>query len=111
MFYIVVSMPILAYGAMAMYPFIFVKRYEYRYDVTLMNHEKIHLRQQLEMLLIPFYIAYLLNYLWNLAYYRNHHQAYMNICFEREAYDNEMDLNYLKSRSFWRFLNYLNSKN
>jgi len=28
----------------------------------------------------------------------------MNISFEREAYANEKDLNYLKSRSLWQFI-------
>jgi hypothetical protein len=32
--------------------------------------------------------------------------AYRNISFEKEAYTNEKDLNYLQSRSFWKFLNY-----
>lgn len=104
--FIVVPLPFLAYSAMAIFPFIFVKRYDYRHDQTLMNHEKIHLRQQLEMLLIFFYVLYLGHYLYNLFKYRQHHEAYMNICFEREAYAHEWDLNYLRDRKFWAFLRY-----
>ena len=104
--YIVLTLPIMAYAAMAVFPFIFVKKYEYRYDVTLINHEKIHLRQQLEMLIVPFYIVYFLHYLFNLIKYRHHDTAYRNICFEREAYANELDLNYLGRRGFWQFLWY-----
>lgn len=32
--------------------------------------------------------------------------AYKNISFEREAYKNENDPNYLKSRPFWNFKNF-----
>jgi hypothetical protein len=104
--YIVVKMPILAYHAMAIFPFIFVKRYAYRHDYTLINHEKIHLRQQLELLILPFYILYMGHYFYNLVKYRNHHIAYMHICFEREAYAQEEDLNYLPTRKMWAFWRY-----
>jgi hypothetical protein len=33
--------------------------------------------------------------------------AYRNVVFEREAYENENDLSYLKSRSYWRFMSYI----
>ena len=33
--------------------------------------------------------------------------AYKNISFEREAYTHEKDLNYLKSRPLWNFINYV----
>lgn len=104
--YIVIPLPFLAYSAMAVFPFIFVKRSDYRHDQTLMNHEKIHLCQQLEMLLLPFYVLYVGHYLFNLLKYRNHDEAYRNICFEREAYDNDWDLNYLQTRRFWSFWRY-----
>lgn len=32
--------------------------------------------------------------------YKNHYQAYRNISFEREAFTNKKDLDYLKKRSF-----------
>ena len=74
------------------------------------NHEKIHLRQQLEMLILPFFIWYFLEYLVRLVQYKNKDLAYRNISFEREAYANETDLDYLKNRSFFRFLNYITLK-
>ncbi len=104
--YIVLTLPLLSYAGMAIFPFIFVKRHDYRYDQTLMNHEKIHLCQQLELLILPFYLIYVGHYLFNLLKYHNHHEAYINICFEREAYAHELDLNYLRKRSIWRFLRY-----
>ena len=48
--------------ALAFYPFIIMPRATVIDDI-LINHERIHLRQQLEMLLLPFYICYQ-NSLW-----------------------------------------------
>ena len=75
-----------------------------------MNHEKIHLRQQAEMLIIPFFIWYFLEYLVRFLQYKNAEKAYLNISFEREAYANEANLNYLKNRSFFQYWNYLTLK-
>jgi hypothetical protein len=72
----------------------------------LLNHEKIHFRQQLEMLVIPFFLMYILEYLFYLMIYRDHDKAYRTISFEREAYANQYDLDYLKKRPFWAFTNY-----
>jgi hypothetical protein len=93
-------------GGMALFPFILLKDAAYKHDAVFINHERIHLRQQLEMLILPFYILYLLNYLTNLLRYKNHNKAYLNIVFEREAYHNEHNLNYLKTRKFCTFLRY-----
>lgn len=82
---------------LAFWPFIFVPSTTVVDDV-LLNHERIHLKQQLEMLVIPFYIWYLI------ALYR---KGYMNISFEKEAYSNEKDLLYLKKRRTFAYLNYL----
>ena len=72
----------------------------------LINHEKIHIRQQLELLVLPFFIWYLVEYLFRLYQFKDRNKAYRNIVFEREAYENEKDLNYLQKRSFWNFLRY-----
>ncbi len=95
---------------MAFFPFILISQRHYRYDQVLINHERIHLIQQLETLILPFYILYLSNYIFNLLRYKEHHQAYLNMYFEREAYENENDLGYLRKRSPWSFLRYLGSK-
>ena len=72
-----------------------------------MNHEKIHLRQQLELLILPFYIFYTIEFLVRLIQYKNWYLAYKNLSFEREAYYNEFNLNYLKQRRIWQFIKYL----
>lgn len=66
----------------------------------LINHERIHLRQQLEMLVIPFYIWYLVEF---------YTKGYYNISFEREAYRNEHDPTYLRRRKPFAFLKYIRS--
>ncbi|TDE18586.1 hypothetical protein [Dyadobacter psychrotolerans] len=91
--------------AMALFPFVLVKRK--KPGTVLINHECIHLRQQLEMGLILFYIWYLAEYLIRLIRYRRHYLAYLHISFEQEAYRNEANSEYLRSRKFWSFLKYV----
>ena len=69
--------------------------------------ERIHLKQQRELLIIPFYFIYLLEWLLRTLLYLNSYRAYQNISFEREAYANERDMNYLSRRKAYSFLNYL----
>lgn len=97
------------YSAMAVFPFIFIKEDAMRNDAVLIHHEKIHHRQQLELLLIPFYLLYLINYLYNLARYRNHFKAYREIIFEREAFAMESEFEYLNTRPVFNFLRFLSA--
>ena len=78
-----------------LFPFIFVLEHR-SYDQALINHEKIHLRQQLECLIVFFYVIYILHYLYNLIALGSRKQAYRNICFEKEAYKYQHNLKYLK---------------
>lgn len=95
----------LNYGAMTLFPFIFIRK-----DIpperlsVLINHERIHIRQQLELLIFIFYLLYLLNYLINLIRYRNHDKAYREIIFEKEAFRHERELTYLNRRKLFQFL-------
>jgi hypothetical protein len=90
---------------MALFPFILVKRKSP--GRVLLNHECIHLRQQLEMGLVFFYVWYFAEYLIRLMQHRVHYLAYMHISFEQEAYRNEADLDYLLKRRWWAFLKYV----
>lgn len=92
---------------MALFPFILLRDKSLRLNERLINHEKIHLRQQLEMLVFPFYLWYFIEYMFRLIQYRNGNEAYLNISFEREAYQNDEDLEYLKNRSLFNFFKYL----
>jgi hypothetical protein len=91
---------------MALYPFILVRKHDFKDDKVLICHERIHLRQQLELLILPFYMLYLFNYLVNLLRYKDHHMAYLNIVFEKEANANQADPKYLMARPFWAWLKY-----
>ena len=94
-------------SGITLFPFILLRKKELLYNKTLLNHEKIHLRQQIETLVIPFYIWYLSEYYIKYLKYRDADKAYRNISFEREAYENDDNLNYLQKRKFWSFLKYL----
>jgi hypothetical protein len=98
------------YRGLAVFPFVFVKYEMDKRNSVFVNHEKIHLRQQLELLILPFFIWYLLEYCFRLIQYKNANLAYRNISFEREAYANESNSVYLKNRPFFRFLRYLDLK-
>lgn len=98
------------YRGMAVFPFVILKYDTDKQNAVFVHHEKIHLRQQLELLVIPFYVFYVLEYAIRLIQYKNKELAYRNISFEREAYANETHLNYLKNRPFFGFLNYLTLK-
>ncbi len=90
-----------------LWPFIIIKDSRLKEDTSFVNHEEIHLVQQRELLVIPFYIWYTLEYIVRLIQYKNANEAYRNISFEREAYYNEDDLFYLKYRKAWSFIKYL----
>ncbi len=94
-------------SGITLFPFILLKSSEMRHNKVLVNHEKIHFRQQLELLVVFFYIWYVVEYYYWYFRLHNHFLAYKHISFEREAYAMESDLDYLKTRKFWAFLKYL----
>ena len=93
--------------AIVVFPFIFLLDKRYKEDRYLLNHENIHIRQAAEMLVVPFYIWYAVEFWIRYIQYRKFREAYFNISFEREAYRNEQNLQYLKSRKLWAFRKYL----
>lgn len=94
------------FRGLTFYPFVFLADKDDKLNEVFINHEKIHIRQQLELLIVPFYLWYFTEYLIRFFQFRDRKKAYYAISFEREAYANEKDLEYLKSRPFWRFLRY-----
>ena len=107
--FVVINKYILArhFDGIVLWPFVFIKRKELKGNPVFMNHERIHLRQQLEMLVLPFFIWYFFEYLVRLIQCKNSIEAYNKISFEREAYEKEKDLGYIRKRRFWAFLKYL----
>lgn len=82
--------------ALTVFPFIFLNKKKEITEDTL-NHERIHIRQQLELLIIGFFILYFFEWLC---------KGYEDISFEREAYENESDIDYLKKRKMFAWVNY-----
>jgi len=95
------------YVGLTLWPFIIVKERVYKEDSVLINHEKIHLKQQQELLILPFYVWYVGEWVLRTLLYWNSYRAYQNISFEREAYAYEKDLGYPERRSSYSFLNFI----
>lgn len=70
------------------------------------RHEVTHWLQEREMLCIPFYIWYGLEYLIKLPFYGKE-EAYYNISFEREAYKNETLDTYNQTRPHFAWFKYI----
>lgn len=94
-------------SGITLFPFILLKRPEDLHNPILINHEKIHLRQQAELLVIFFYFWYVIEYYYWFFKLKNRFLAYKSISFEREAYAMEDDLNYLDERKIWSFWKYI----
>ena len=93
-------------SGITLYPFIILKN-ECSSDNEILNHEKIHIAQQKELLVFPFMLWYIIEFIIRLIIYWDSKKAYKNICFEKEAYDNDHDFNYLKTRRIFSFCKYL----
>jgi len=96
----------LGISGITLFPFIILRDKHLKLDKRILNHERIHIRQQVELLILPFYVLYLIEFAIGLIKYRNKTKSYMNISFEREAYKNDSDLDYLKDRRFWAWVKY-----
>ena len=122
--------PFRGFIAITLWPFIFVRRQTWtRFTNDVLRHKRIHGRQQVEMMLVGAVIAnilavsgcgwwsllalplflwlYGLEWLLGLFCFRNRKEAFRVISFEREAYDNELDADYLDKRQPFASLRYL----
>lgn len=95
--------------AIALWPFIILRTNTLLKNEVLIRHEKIHLRQQAELLLVFFYILYGLEFMYHYFLCRDRRTAYYRISFEREAYAQEQNEEYLKNRKLFAFINYCKS--
>ena len=86
--------------AICLFGFIFTVR---PLSKTELNHELIHVAQQKELLYLPFFLWYFLEWLVLLLKYRDHMEAYRHIRFEEEAYRHQDDLGYLKHRKHFAY--------
>lgn len=76
-------------------------RKEAKIDKKTLNHEQIHTAQMKELLYVFFYLWYVLEWIVRLFMKGN---AYRNISFEREAYDNDNNDRYLNGRRRFAWL-------
>ncbi|MCF6128238.1 hypothetical protein L1S35_01030 [Flavobacterium sp. AS60] len=95
------------FRGITLFPFIVVSEHDLKQNLILVNHEKIHIRQQIELLVLPFFIWYGIEFLVRWIISKDRDSAYRNISFEKEAYANEKQLDYLKQRTFWSFLKFI----
>ena len=88
------------YLAICLFGFVFSIR---PLNPTELNHELIHAAQQKELLYVPFFIWYGIE--WVILYfrYKDWENAYYNIRFEKEAFTHQRDLNYLMQRKHYNF--------
>jgi hypothetical protein len=123
--------PFKGFQAITILPFIFARNSAKWLKDYVLNHETIHLRQQLEVLIASaaviaalilifgwswwwmltsfgvYYAWYGIEWLVRLAICHDTHLAYKNIAFEQEAYLNEYDMTYLKNRKLFAWVEYI----
>ena len=128
------TIPFKGFQAITIWPFIFARNSAKWLKDYVINHESIHLRQQLEvfvvaacviallclmfgiswwwMCVVPlsYYAWYGIEYAIRSIIYVSKKEGYRNICFEQEAYLNERDFNYLPDRKAFAWMKYLGRK-
>jgi hypothetical protein len=88
------------YHAICLFGFIFSIR---PLNTTELNHELIHAAQQKELLYLPFFIWYGIEWIILYFKYKDWEKAYFHIRFEKEAYFHQHDYNYLNHRRHYRY--------
>jgi len=83
--------------AFTFYPWIITTKSE-KAQPSLMNHESIHLEQQKELWVVPFYFLYYLSSILLFLRYFTVKKAYLANIFEAEAYVYQDDFTYLTKR-------------
>ena len=97
--------PFKGFIAINLFGTLFVRNeYKGKVDDVIINHEQIHTEQMKEVGYLQFYILYLVEWVMNLI--NKKEDAYRSISFEREAYDNEKNLDYLKTRQKFNWKKY-----
>lgn len=91
----------------ACYPFIYITprivNDKKQFNVVV-NHERIHHAQQIELLVVPFFIWYFLEYAYYLILTFDSYEAYRKVRFERECYHYDHDPRYLSRRKPYAYL-------
>jgi Ca2+/Na+ antiporter len=122
--------PLKGYIAISVWPFVFARKDAHDLTEVDINHKSIHCRQQIEFmiisalvigilvlavhlslwwfLLVPFifYIWYGIEYFIRFVICGDNKKAYRGIAVEQEAYVNEDNLSYLKTRKWFAWIRY-----
>ena len=113
--FLTILSPFMRVTGMSIFPFVIMRK-EFKDPFTakdklkrekLIRHETIHFKQQIELLIIPFYILYISEFIIRFIIHINFKKAYKNISFEQEANSNEEDFNYLEKRKLYSWVKYL----
>ena len=113
--FLTILSPFMKVTGMSIFPFIIMRK-EFKNPFTnkdilkrkkLIIHETIHFKQQLELLVIPFYILYIGEFIIRFVIHRDFKKAYKRISFEQEANNNEEDFSYLEKRKLYSWVKYL----
>lgn len=86
--------PFKGFLAINIFGVIFIRKGGVLNEVVL-NHEQIHTAQMKELGYVGFYILYLIEWIIRLFINKN---TYKSISFEKEAFENERNLDYLSNR-------------
>ncbi len=95
------------YAGITVFPFILLRYKSLEHNSVFMNHEKIHIRQQIEMLFVFFYLWYVIEFFirWILLF--DAKKAYRAISLEKEAYTFENEFDYLNNKKIFSFIKFL----
>lgn len=74
---------------------------------TTINHERIHTKQMLELLIIGYYLWYIIEYIIVRFCHKKQNDAYHDISFEEEAHNNDNNLHYLDNRKHFAWCKYV----
>jgi hypothetical protein len=94
-------LPFSGFSAINLFGILFVRRNIVLTD-KILNHEQIHTAQIKELFYVIFYLFYFFE--WFIKLFKYGKQSYYNISFEREAYMNENNLEYLKKRKLFAWI-------
>lgn len=105
--------PFKGFKAINLFGVLFVRGNAYISEKTI-RHESIHTKQMREMLYVPFYLWYGIE--WVIRYFAwsfekkpcdPNDKPYDRMGFEKEAYSNDHDIEYLKNRKPYAWFKYL----
>lgn len=97
--------PFGSYTTINLFGILFTKS-DYLSPITI-NHERIHTKQMLELLIVGYYIWYIIEYIIVRFCHKKQNDAYHDISFEEEAHNNDTNLHYLDNRkhfAWWKYV-------